>query len=167
MFELFLVVCWRSVKCLGDGGIVYSCCFENLVMCHINMVLALTICIVEKELPVTENGINWKALILSLPTPENTKAGVDWQVGSLYLLVETWWIEFVSICRVSLAILVGHQLRGDVHTVVLGSASVCTQDERISRKKGFQCMKLAFRCRPSNSIWPMFVLILIFHGFGS
>lgn len=54
------------------------------------MVLALTICIVEKELPVTENGINWKALILSLPTPENTKAGVDWQVGSLYLLVETW-----------------------------------------------------------------------------
>lgn len=26
-----------------------------------------------KELPVTENGINWKALILSLPTPENTK----------------------------------------------------------------------------------------------
>lgn len=78
------------MKCLGDGGIVYSCCFENLVMCHINMVLALTICIVEKELPVTENGINWKALILSLPTPENTKAGVDWQVGSLYLLVETW-----------------------------------------------------------------------------
>lgn len=28
-----------------------------------------------EELPVKEDGINWKALILSLPTPENTKAG--------------------------------------------------------------------------------------------
>ncbi|CAL1170848.1 unnamed protein product [Cladocopium goreaui] len=28
---------------------------------------------VAQELPVTENGINWKALILSLPTPENTE----------------------------------------------------------------------------------------------
>jgi hypothetical protein len=32
---------------------------------------------VAQELPVTENGINWKALILSLPTPENTEAGAE------------------------------------------------------------------------------------------
>lgn len=49
--------------------------------------------VVEKELPVTENGINWKALILSLPTPENTKAGVDWQDS---YLPSSYWTQ--SLC---------------------------------------------------------------------
>eukprot|EP00438_Fugacium_kawagutii_P034875 Skav225571 [mRNA] locus=scaffold81:501402:508631:+ [translate_table: standard] len=39
-----------------------------------------------KELPVTEHGINWKALILSLPTPENTKAAGT--ICSLELLLQ-------------------------------------------------------------------------------